>query len=213
MKRSAMKRSVKAIVGGGIGVAALVATVMPGGLATAATSKGSSSLYPVDYTVKASTTLAKLNQTVTVPPGSFKGNLNLDTLVLRGQLDLPPAKTTVDVAGVGLADATFQLAETKEVTGKVNLSTLKVTSTASFNVLITSLEPLGLPINLVGNSCGTATPVSVTFSGKFSFSGTSKFSGDYTIPKLKNCELLTPVLNEVIPGPNNVFNASFAPAK
>jgi hypothetical protein len=165
-----MKRSLKAIVGGGVGLAALVATLVPGGLATAATSsKEASSLYPINY--------------------------------------------TVDVAGIGLANATFELSETKEVTGKVNLSTLKVTSTASFNVLITSLEPLGLPINLVGNSCGTATPVSVTFSGKFSFSGSSKFSGDYTIPQLQKCELLTPVLNELVPGPNNVFSATFAPAK
>ncbi len=209
-----MKRSLKAIVGGGVGLAALVATLVPGGLATAATSsKEASSLYPINYTVKATTTLAKLNQTVTVPPGSFKGSLNLSTLVLKGKLDLPPATTTVDVAGIGLANATFELSETKEVTGKVNLSTLKVTSTASFNVLITSLEPLGLPINLVGNSCGTATPVSVTFSGKFSFSGSSKFSGDYTIPQLQKCELLTPVLNELVPGPNNVFSATFAPAK
>jgi hypothetical protein len=181
-------------------------------VATAATSTANSDLYPIDYVVKATTTLAKLNETVTVPPGSFKGNLNLDNFVLRGTLTLPPASTTVSVAGIGLATATFKLAETKQVTGKVNLNNLTVTSTASFNVLVTSVKPLGLPVNLVGNNCGTATPVSVTFSGKFSFSGASKFSGKYTIPKLQKCEALTPVLNQVIPGPNNVFSASFAPA-
>jgi hypothetical protein len=181
-------------------------------VASAATSNANGNLYPIDYVVKATTTLAKLNETVTVPPGSFKGNLNLNTFVLRGTLALPPASTTVSLAGVGLATATFKLAETKQVTGKVNLNNLTVTSTASFNVLVTSVKPLGLPVNLVGNSCGTATPVSVTFSGKFSFSGASKFSGKYTIPKLQKCELLTPVLNQVIPGPNNVFSASFSPA-
>ena len=181
-------------------------------VATAATSNDNGNLYPIDYTVKATTTLAKLNETVTVPPGSFKGNLNLDNFVLRGTLNLPPASTTVSLGGIGLATATFKLAETKQVTGKVNLNNLTVTSTASFNVLVTSVKPLGLPVNLVGNSCGTSTPVSVTFSGKFSFSGASKFSGKYTIPKLQKCELLTPALNLVIPGPNNVFSASFAPA-
>ncbi len=180
--------------------------------ATAATSQSNSNLYPIDYVVKASTTLAKLNQTVTVPPGVFKGSLNLTTFVLRGTLTLPPASTTVSLAGLGLAKATFELAPTKEVTGKVNLNTLTVTSTASFNVLVTSVKPLGLPLNLVGSSCGTSKPVSVTFSGKFAFTGSSKFSGDYTIPPLKNCGPATTALNLVIPGPNNVFNASFAPA-
>lgn len=195
-------------------VAVLFASVVGStGVATAASSTSNPNLYPIDYVVKATTTLAKLNETVTVPKGSFKGNLNFNTLVLRGTLTLPPASTTVSLGtGIGLATATFKLAETKQVTGKVNLNNLTVTATASFNVLVTSVEPLGLPVNLVGNSCGTATPVSVTFSGKFSFSGASKFSGKYTIPKLQSCELLTPVLNQVIPGPNNVFSASFAPA-
>ena len=207
-----MKVRLQAIAVGCVLSIALLSTVVAStSVATAATSKSSADLYPIDYVVKATTTLAKLNETVTVPPGSFKGSLNLNTFVLKGKLALPAASTTVSLAGIGLAKATFKLAETKQVTGKVNLSALKVTATSSFNVLVTSVEPLGLPINLVGNDCGTSTPVSVTFSGKFSFSGASKFSGTYTIPPLQNCGLATTVLNEVIPGPGNVFSASFAP--
>jgi hypothetical protein len=182
----------------------------PTSLAGAASSAGNG--YPIDYTVHASTTLAKLNETVKVPPGTFKGSLNLDTFVLRGNLTLPPASTTVSLAGIGLATATFQLKQAKPITGKVNLNALKVTATAVFNVLVTSVKPLGLPVNLVGNSCGTSKPVSVTFSGPFSFSGASKFSGTYTIPPLQNCQLATVALNQVIPGPGNVFSATFAPA-
>ena len=195
-----------AAVGMGLGMMA-----GPTALAGATTSN-SSNLYPIDYKVDASTTLAKLHITVKVPPGTFKGALNLNTFVLKGNLTLPPASTTISLAGIGLVKATFELAEAKPITGKVNLNTFKVTSTAVFNVLVTSVEPLGLPVNLVGNSCGTSKPVSVTFSGAFSFSGASKFSGTYTIPPLQNCELATTALNLVIPGPGNVFNASFAPA-
>lgn len=209
-----MKVRMRVIAVSGALVAALFSTVVvPTAVATAASSNGgNSNLYPIDYTVKATTTLAKLNETVKVPPGSFKGNLNFNNLVLKGVLSLPPASTTVSLAGIGLATATFKLAETKPVTGKVNLNSLTVKATASFNVLVTSVTPLGLPLNLVGNSCGTSKPVSVTFSGKFSFGGASKFSGDYTIPPLQNCQLATTALNLVIPGPNNVFSASFAPA-
>jgi hypothetical protein len=202
-----------ALVSGCIVAAALFAsTISTVPLASAATPHSSGNLYPIDYKVNATTTLAKLNETVKVPTGSFIGSLNLNNFVLSGKLNLPPASTTISLAGIGLVTATFKLSETKLVTGKVNLNSLKVTATSSFNVLVTSVKPLGLPVNLVGNSCGTSKPVSVTFSGPFSFSGASTFSGKYTIPPLQNCQLTTAVLNQVIPGPNNVFKASFAPA-
>lgn len=189
-----------------------LASVMVVGPTAVAGATSNSNLYPINYKVNASTTLAKLNETVKVPPGTFKGSLNLSTFVLRGNLNLPPASTTVSLGGIGLATATFKLAEAKPITGKVNINKLTVTATAVFNVLVTSVKPLSLPVNLVGNNCSTSKPVSVTFSGKFSFSGASKFSGTYTIPPLQNCQLATTALNLVIPGPGNVFNASFAPA-
>lgn len=150
---------------------------------TVTSSPGANPNLPIDYkVVGATTTLAKLHQTVHVPTGSFKGSLNTITGALTGNLVLPPAKTTVRLAGIGLATATFKLQPTAPVTGTVNFSTLQVTATASFDVLVPSAYPLGLPVNVVGNECGTATPVHVTFSGTFSFTGSSTFSGTYTIP-------------------------------
>jgi len=195
-----------------VGSAVLGVTLMASTTLGSAPPASAATSYPIDYTVNATTTLAKLHQTVTVPPGSFIGSLNLKTFVLTGNLSLPPASTTVSLAGIGLATATFELSATKPVTGKVDIKTLQVTATASFNVLVTSVKPLGLPINLVGNSCGTSTPVSVTFSGKLSLKASSAFSGTYTIPPLKTCGLATPALNLLIPGPGNVFSASFVPA-
>jgi hypothetical protein len=207
-----MKIRLLALISGCVVATTLfVSTIGTAPLATAATPHSSGNLYPIDYKVNATTTLAKLDQTVKVPPGSFIGALNLNNFVLSGKLNLPPASTTVSLSGIGLATATFKLSETKLVTGKVNLNALTVTATSSFNVLVTSVKPLGLPVNLVGNSCGTSKPVSVTFSGRFSFSGSSTFSGKYTIPPLQNCGLATAALNLVIPGPGNVFKASFAP--
>jgi hypothetical protein len=187
---------------------ATLATVMPAGTASAS----SAGVLDVNYVVNASTTLAKLHQTVVVPPGTFKGSVSLPGLILTGVLALPPASDTISLAGVGLVTATFQLAETKPVTGVVKLGAGTVTAKSKFNVEIVSVNPLGLPVNLVGNSCGTSKPVSVTFSGKFSFGGSSSFSGSYKIPQLSNCGALTAALNLVIPGPGNQFNASFAPA-
>jgi hypothetical protein len=190
-----------------VGTVGLVA----GSAGPASASPTAAPAVPIHETVRATTTLAKLHQTVTVPPGTFDGTVDLGTDGLQGNLVLPPATTTVAMAGVGLATATFDLAPVKPVVGTVDLSTLAVTATATFNVLITSVDPLGLPVNLVGDSCGTSTPVTVAFSGVFSFTGPSTFAGSYTIPPLSDCGLLTPALNLVIPGPGNQFSASFAP--
>ncbi len=182
------------------------------GVVGSAAPAGADTTLPVTYAVDASTTLAKLHQTVTVPPGTFTGSVDLTTGELVGNLVLPPATTTVSLAGLGLATATFDLAPVGPVQGTVNLSTLAVTSTARFDVLVTSVDPLGLPLNVVGNRCGTSKPVSVTFSGAFSLAGSSTFTGTYAIPPLHDCGLTTPALNLVIPGPGNTFTAAFAPA-
>lgn len=213
-----MKLCLRAIVGSAVvAVALLVSAVGPTPSATAATTSKSNGYpggypYPIDYTVKASTTLAKLNQTVTIPPGTFIGTLNLDTFLLKGKLTLPPASTTLSLAGIGLATATFQFVETKPVTGKLNIRSWTVSSTASFNVSVTSVKPADLSTNLVGNHCATSKPVAVSFSGKFTFVGASIFSGSYTIPPLQNCGLATSALNLVLAGPGNSITASFAPA-
>lgn len=203
MGRRTMRRATAAV--------ALVMGVGVGTLAVGLPSAGAATV-PIDYTVHASTTLAKLHQTVTVPPGTFTGKLDPATGRLRGTLMLPPASTTVALAGVGLVTATFSLVETRPVVGTVDLAALTVTARSSFNVDIDSVDPLGLPVNLVGNSCTTSSPVTVTFAGAFSLTGATSLSGDYTIPPLTGCGLLTPALNLLIPGPGNTFTAAFSPA-
>jgi hypothetical protein len=138
-------------------IGALVSTLLFFGQVTASPA-GADTVLPLNYTVNASTTLAKLHQTVTVPPGSFKGSIDLTTGTLTGNLTLPPASTTVSLAGIGLAKATFELSPVKPVVGHVTLKTLAVTATAQFNVLITSLDPLSLPLNLVATRAAHPSP-------------------------------------------------------
>ena len=107
------------------------------------------------------------------------------------------------------------------MTGKINLPTLKVTSTSVFNLRITSMYaalpqlpfPLPIPgVNLVGKNCVTESPVSVTMSGTAHLDNTpSKFSGTFSIPNFKNCAAMTTVLNQLIPGPGNTFSATVTP--
>jgi hypothetical protein len=166
--------------------------------------------FPFNYWIDASTTLAKLNQTVTIPRGTFKGTIDIANSTLTGSIKLPPAQTPVAIAGLPLATATFKVAEVQPVTGTIDFSTLKVTATSVFNIKLVSLTPVGLPfINLVGDSCKTSKPVSVTMSG--GLAPPLVFTGTYTIPPLKNCGAATTALNLAVPGPGNTFTAVATP--
>ena len=188
-------------------------------------------IYTFKYTVVATTHIAKASLTMSPPPGIFKGGIDLSTGQLQGSIALPDTTFTQSEEGVGLVTATAAIVQTKPVTGHVNIGTFKVTATSTFNIHIVtmylatpqlpvtlpglpvSLPPLTIPpVNLVGNSCTTASPVSVTMSGTAHLGSASTFKGTFTIPDFANCEALTSVLNEEIPGPGNTFSATAKPS-
>jgi hypothetical protein len=106
----------------------------------------------------------------------------------------------------------MQISQTQHVAGTLDVSTFAVSATAVFDIKITSLHPTATPtVNLVGDSCKTSTPVSVTMNGTANLTGSSTFSGTYTIPPLANCGALTTALNAVIAGPGNTFTATAYP--
>lgn len=186
---------------------ALAATV-----ASATPASAANPTYPFDWNINATTHLKKLDQTVKVPRGTFKGSVDLVTNKLTGSIALPPATSTVKIAGIGLATATFKIAQVKPVTGTVNFTTFHTTATSVFNIKVVKVSPVLLPsVNLVGNACTTSKPVTVKMSGTASLTAASTFRGNYTIPPLKNCGATTAALNQVVPGPGNSFTAVASP--
>lgn len=166
----------------------------------------------VTETLNASTHLKKLNQTVQIPPGTFTATIDLVTGDLTGSIVLPPGTFVLKEAGIPLATATMQVQQTQPVTGHVDLSTFAVTATSTFNIKIPKAAPALTPsLNLVGNNCTTSTPVSVTMTGTANLAGPSTFSGTFTIPSFKDCQLLTPALTLLVSGPGNTFNAVATP--
>ena len=220
-------------------VAALVAPIaLFAGTATAAAKKPDP-VYKFNYKITATAHIAKLNQTMSPPPGVFKGSINLKTGALKGTIALPPASFTYEAAGAVPVTAVAAMVPTKPVTGHVDLKKLEISSTSTLNIQILTayvanpalptlpipisipglpvkLPPLTPPpllpaVNLVGDNCGTAIPISITMSGKANLKGPSTFSGTFSIPKFKTCELATPVLNQLIPGSGNTFSATAEP--
>jgi hypothetical protein len=179
---------------------------------TCSTAGAADNTFPIKATVNAKTTIKKLNQTVVIPQGTFVGSIDTTKGRISGKLKLPAASSTVMLAGIGLAKATFSMVPTKQVSGTIDFSTLDVHATSTFNILVTSVKPLGTSLNVVGSSCKTSTPVSLKFSGVISPISGGTFSGTYTIPSLANCGLSTIALNELLAGPGNTFTAQMIPA-
>jgi hypothetical protein len=175
-------------------------------------SASADTIIPIHWTVNASTHIKSLNMDVVVPPGSFDGEVNLTTGALTGNLTLPPATQKISILGIPLASATFAVQPTAPISGHVDLLAGTVSVSASFNFLITKASVSLLPrLNLVGNNCHGATPITQNFTGPVNLSGASTFSSEFTIPKFANCGLLTPILNLIIPGGGNTFTVTFAP--
>jgi hypothetical protein len=195
-----------------LAVLAIPSLALTAVVVTASPASAANPTYPFDWNINASTHLKKLNQTVKVPRGTFKGRVDLVTGKLTGSIALPPATSTVQLAGIGLATATFKIAQVKPVTGTVNFTTFKTTATSVFNIKVVKVSPVLAPsVNLVGNSCTTSKPVTVKMSGTASLTAASTFRGSYTIPPLKTCGATTAILNQVVPGPGNTFTAVATP--
>ena len=196
-------------------LAAVLVLFVPLSMVVTAQPAAADNYFPFSYRIDATTHLKKLNQTVTVPPGTFIGVIDFTTAQLTGSITLPKATIKMKLAGiVPLVTATVRIVQTKPVTGKVDFSAspIPVVATATFNIRVLSAYAGIVPVNLVGNSCVTSTPVSVTMRGVTDLSSPATFSGTYTIPPLKTCGAVTAALNLVIPGPGNTFTAKATPA-
>ncbi len=194
------------------GLAALMVFMLATfGLVSAPAATAADTIVPVNFVVNASTHLKSLNMDVTVPPGTFVGQVDLTTGALTGNLTLPPAKQSISLLGIPLATATFALGSNGPVHGTVDLAHGTASITASFTFNITSITASILPrLNLVGNNCHGSQPITQTLSGPINLTGSNTFSSDFTIPKFAGCGLITPVLNLIIPGSGNTFTVSLA---
>lgn len=168
---------------------------------------------PIDWKVDATTTLKKLDQTVVIPTGSFVGGFDLGTSQLSGDLSLPQASKRLDIGQLPLANITFAMKQAAPVTGTVDLATMQASTVASFNVQLVSIRPVIAPwLNLVGNTCQTAQPVTTSIGGTVDLINGSTFSGTYELGKFARCGLLvTPIINAIVPGPGNTMTAKFSP--
>lgn len=192
-------------------VTAAVAGLTGAGLAAAPHASAEEN-WTLNYNVSASTTVAKLNTTSTTT-GTATTTLTPSTGAASTVLTLNQFQTPVKLFGFQVATATIKQDSVGPSTGKIDFSTLKVNQTSKSNLRILQIAPFGLKnVNLVGPVCTTAEPATINVSGTTGgLFDPTHLSGTFTIPKFKNCGLLTSVVSSQVSGPGNTIKLTLTP--
>lgn len=180
------------------------------GLLDAVPVGASTVLLDLNDSVLATTTLSTLHQKVELTKGTFVGTVD-DNAKVKGALTIPNSTTTLQLSGVGLAKVTIGFAPTKPVTGVLNLGSMTIRATATQYILVRRVQPIDLPINLVGSSCATSTPVAISFVGQIASTGVVTATGTYSIPSFSHCDGLAGALDLAVSGSGNTFSATLTP--
>jgi pimeloyl-ACP methyl ester carboxylesterase len=168
-----------------------------------------------NWNLNGKATLAKLNQSLTLPAGStFNGTANLTKKLLVGSIAVQPFTTVIDILGIKVNTA-IKLVPTGNIQGNVNLDDngqLHIVGSAPVSVRINSLT-VG-PINL-GTNCKTqsTTHIPIRFDGPVSALGTGQLTSNTlaTFPPLADCGIYGPVLSALIAGSGNRFILTESP--
>jgi ABC-type sugar transport system substrate-binding protein len=184
-----------AVTGIGLATPALASPAAPAGTTIA-----------VSYPVNGSTFINAVGASISLGPGTLAAKANLNTGALSAKLTLPPATGSFDELGVVPVTATTQLTQIGAATGKINLTSGAVTTTARVTIQLTSLNVAGIPV-FIGPRCETS-PATITVASQpgFNVVNGGTLSGTYTIPPFANCALATLLINLTLPGPGNTIS-------
>jgi hypothetical protein len=167
------------------------------------------------FRVDAVTHIQKFDQTIAVSGGTFTGGIDFVDGSIEGDLVLPTTQFTFKLAGVvPLVTATAQIVSKAPITGYADLYQLPdvpLTTTAVFSIRILEAHAEGTQLNLVGNWCKTASPITLTMSATARLGAPTTMSGTFTMPPFQNCGAATEALTLAISGPNNTFTATATP--
>jgi hypothetical protein len=163
-----------------------------------------------DYQVGGTLTVKKLDQSITLPPGStFNGSANLTTHELQGDVFVPEFTSTIRVLGVPTR-VTTKLEQAQPVRGTIALDGANV-SIRSTSSAILRIKKLRLGLLSVPTTCRTAEPVVLTLNYDGPLAFPLAFTGETTIPRLTGCGLLGPTLGTLLSGPGNAYRLTLSP--
>lgn len=142
-------------------------------------------------------------------PATFSGEADVTAGTITGTFDTEPGRLAFNALGILPVTADTDLHFTGPVTGTIDLATLEVNVSSTFEIELTSFNLLGLNLLDPALDCKTVSPVTAELSGTFDPATGITLTGDYTIPAFQNCGGINDLLiNLFTPGPNNTIEAT-----
>jgi len=164
-----------------------------------------------NYKVGGSLTVKKLNQSITLPPGStFNGWANLTQQTLIGNVFIPEFTSTIKVLGVP-TNVTTKLEQVQPAQGTVTVDSDFTVHIRSTQTALLRIKKLRLGLLSVPTTCRTAEPIKLTLNYDGPLVYPLAFDGTTTIPHLTGCGLLGPTLGTLLSGPGNAYHVTLAP--
>jgi hypothetical protein len=160
----------------------------------------------VAYPFTGSTHIAGVNDDLNLGPGTLAAQLDLATGAATASITLPPAPGDFNAIGIIPVSVTTTFVEEGQSTAIIDQNTGATEARSKVTIKLSNMKIAGIPTP-VGSHCQTKTPVDLTLNSGADWGvltgGT--FTGTYTIPDFENCLLATPLINLLIPGPNNTI--------
>jgi hypothetical protein len=158
--------------------------------------------------VTGTTFLAKPKVTAVIPQSTINTQIDLGTGTLTGQAHIPDLTVKMTLLNLVPVTSTVSIVPAGDLTGTVDLANNKLSTTTRFSIAVRNVHLDATPgINLVPSGCRTRGTTSATLTNTTPidlFNGTT-VSGTYTVPSFTHCGLTTPLLTQLLSGPNNVL--------
>lgn len=164
--------------------------------------------------VTGTTLLAKPKVTATIPKSTINTQVNLTAGTLTGQAQIPDLTVHMTLLNLVPVTSTVSIVPTGNLTGTVDLAKSKLTTTTTFTIAVRNVHVDAVPgLNLVPSGCKTKSPTTATLSNTtpIDIVNGETVSGTYTIPSFTHCGLTTPLLTQLLSGPNNVMTLNLKP--
>ena len=159
----------------------------------------------IDYEVTGTDTVKKTGSALQLGPGRLNTVLEASTGAITGTLALPPVRTTFTALGFLPVSAKVEFIPLGQTTGTIVAGV--VTSRSELRVKLSDVTVGGIPA-LVGDSCQSRTPMVVELTSEPGFNPIrgGKLSGRHDLPPFGGCFLAEPLINLLVPGPDNVLS-------
>jgi hypothetical protein len=158
--------------------------------------------------VTGTTFLAKPKVTAVIPQSTINTKLDLGTGQLTGQAHISDITVHMALLNLVKVTSTVSIVSAGDLTGTVDLAKGTISTTTSFTIAVRNVHLDAAPgINLVPSGCRTRKATSATLNNTtpIDLTNGTTVSGTYTVPSFTHCGLTTPLLTQLLAGPNNVL--------